>query len=266
MIDLITPQKYLLSALAEVPDQEWLTNDLTDDQRKYWYQLKQGYTQLGLELDVYFTGQETTLINTKKDREIGILADYYTSLYALIHANFSAIKKIFQQTFCPPELYEIEELSSPGTLLKSLIMLESMFLFHSCTKGYFTWTPSGALKERKLICTLKDKTISKNRRIQAARQLKPKITEIKKEFFFHLPKSLVIEACQKSARTNQRIKDKLDDHNRYFERLEQTSYKNLRKKAKGFGFSKGRRIYPLPYGGIWKTFEELSKLNISSYQ
>lgn len=266
MINLVSSQKYILSALAQVPDEEWLTPDLTDDQRKYWYQLKQGYIKLGLELDAYFSGQETTLKDTNRDKEIGILADYYTSLYSLIHVNFSNIKRVFQQTYFIFDLYEIEELNSPGTLFKSLIMLEAMFLFHSCTKGYFTWTPSGALKERKLIFTLRDKSISEHKRIQAQRKLKPKIAEIKKEFFFHLPRKLVIEACQKEARTNQRIKNKLDDYHRYFERLEQTSFKNIRRKAKGFGFSKGKRIYPLPYGGIWKTFEELSKLNVSSYQ
>ena len=266
MTNLAIFKEHLLSVLAKVPDEEWLTPDLTEDQRKYWYQLKEGYIRLGLELDTYYAGQETTLANKKSDREIGILADYYISLYSLIHANFLAIKKIFQQVYCPPELYEIEELKAPGTLFKSLIMLEAMFLFHCCTKGYFTWTPSGALKERKLIDTLRDKSIPKHKRIQAQRKLKPKIAEIKNEFYFHQPKSLVIEACQKEARTNQRIKDKLNDYNRYFERLEQTSFKNLRKKTKGFGFSKGKRIYPLPYGGIWKTFEELSLLNISSYQ
>lgn len=266
MTNLAIFKEHLLSVLAKVPDEEWLTPDLTEDQRKYWYQLKEGYIRLGLELDTYYAGQETTLANKKSDREIGILADYYISLYSLIYANFLAIKKIFQQVYCPPELYEIEELQAPGTLFKSLIMLEAMFLFHCCTKGYFTWTPSGALKERKLIDTLRDKSIPKHKRIQAQRKLKPKIAEIKNEFYFHQPKSLVIEACQKEARTNQRIKDKLNDYNRCFERLEQTSFKNLRKKTKGFGFSKGKRIYPLPYGGIWKTFEELSLLNISSYQ
>jgi hypothetical protein len=267
MIDLVISQEeQILSALAKVPDEEWLNPDLTEDQRKYWYQLKEGYTKLELELNAYFNGQQTTLTNTKKDRGIGVLADYYISLYSLIQVGFSAIKKIFQEVFCPPELAEIKELESPGTLFKALIWCESLFAFNCCTKGYFTWTPSGALKERKLMNTLRDKSIPKHKRIQAQRKLKPKIAEVKNDFYFHLPRSLVIEACQKEAQTNQRLKNKLDDFNRCFERIEQTSSKNLRKKAKGFGFSKGQRIYPLPYGGIWKTFEELSQLNISSYQ
>lgn len=266
MIDLVISQEHLLSALAKVPDEEWLTPDLTDDQKKYWHELKRGYIRLGNELNAYFNGIETLLTNKKKERKIGIIADYYLSLYSLIQVNFSAIKKIFQEVFCPPELAEIKELDSPATLFQALISCEALFHFHCCTKGHFTWTPSGSLKERKLINTLRDRSIPKHKRIQATRKLRPHIAEFKNELELHLPRSLVIEACQREARTNPRLKNKLDDFNRYFERLEQTSYKNLRKKAKGFGFSKGQRIYPSRYGGTWKTLEELSQLNISSYQ
>jgi hypothetical protein len=258
----VISQEHLLSTLAKVPDEEWLAPDLTDDQRKYWHELKSGYIRLGNELDAYFNGQETTLTSTKKDREIGIIADYYISLYSLIQVNFSAIKKVFQEVYCPPELYEIEELKSPGTLFKSLIWCEALFHFDICTKGHFTWTPSGSLKERELINILRDQSISKHKRLQAQRKLRPQIAEFKNElknqFSPLCPTRLVIEACQKEARKNSRVKNKLDDFNLCFERLDQTLYKNLRKKAKGFGFSKGQRIYPSRYGGTWKTSTEIS--------
>ncbi len=267
MIDLVISREHqILSALAKVPDEEWLKLDSTEDQRKYWYQLKEGYTKLVNELNAYFNGQETTLTNTKKERQIGIVADYYISLYSLIQVNFSAIKKVFQEVYCPPELADIIELESPGTLFKALIWCEALFFFHRCIKGYFTWSPSVSLKERKLINILRDKSNPKHKRLQAKRKLRPQIAEFKNEFYLHLPRFLVIEACQKEARKNPRLKYKLDDFNRCFERLEQTSYKNLRKKTKGFGFSKGQRIYPSRYGGTWKTSAEREILNISSYQ
>ena len=238
--DLVVPQEHLLSALALLPDDEWLTDDLTADQREYWHELKRGYLKLGDELDAFFSGRETTLGNTKKDREIGIIADYYITLYWLIQINFSAIKKFFQKVYCPPDLADIEELDSPATLFKSLLWCEALSYFDLCTKGHFTWTPSGSLKERKLIGILRDKSISHHKRLQAQRKLKPQINRLRKmlqnPFDPHFPKWLVLEACYREAPKNQRLKNKLDDFNLCFERLEQTSFKNLRKKAQGFGF------------------------------
>ncbi len=77
--------------------------DLTEDQKKYWHELKRGYIRLGNELNAYFNGKETTITNTKHNREIGVLADYYLSLYSLIQVNFFSYQKYFSKKFfCPP--------------------------------------------------------------------------------------------------------------------------------------------------------------------
>ena len=262
MVNLVISQEHLLSALAELPDEEWLTSDLTEDQRKYWHELKRGYIRLGNELDAYFNGQESTLANTKKEREIGIIADFYISFYSLIQVNFSAIKKVFQQVYCPPELAEIQELDSPKTLFKSLLWCDALSLFSICQKGHFTWTPSGSIKERRLINILRDKSNPKHKRLQAQNKLRRQIKELdndlKNKYSPNFPKLLIIEVCQKEARKNLRVKNKLDDYNRCFDRLDQISSKNLRKKTKGFGFSKGQKIYSSRYGGTWKTEAEMS--------
>lgn len=242
MDSLAPDQQALVTAFLEVPDPVWLAFTSTSDQAQHWYELKQLYFDLSLELKSYFLGTESHLGKSKEHREIAASADYYLSFYALIREAWRDVKKALVAEGISANT------CTPGEVLKGIIYFESAYNFSVCLQGHFTWTGRGAAKETKIALAAIADPMSKEYSIRTyGEKLNCRVEQNWDYYRFQVT---VLRACHKAALKDSRVQKKLKIYQDYLMEMQKELAKNPQQKA-SFGFQMGIAISPSRHGGTW---------------